>query len=178
MSPVATPVATAESLAGGPRALPEDRSKHLGPANLPELGKAYRWPKGFSPNPGGRPTRKHMAKAWDRLLPCTIEAYDGMPEYLRSFAGMTWAEMFVFAMALEVAKGNVAAYKEIVERREGKVAQPLTGAGGLPLVPTGTTTNIQNILILVARNKAILEAQAATVDEAQLPPLPIDEDAE
>jgi hypothetical protein len=91
------------------------------------------WRKGQSGNPGGRP--KKITTAHDALAGRTL------PEAIRNqlkalgFTGKTWAQAYAFGAGVQAIKGDIPALKEITDRVEGKVAQPITGADGTPLIP-------------------------------------------
>ncbi len=76
-----------------------------------------RWKPGQSGNPGGRPKKKPMTEALIRILNKLNDAE---------------GEDFTKALFMKAAQGDVAAFKEIADRVEGKVAQPIGGAGDLP----------------------------------------------
>ena len=94
-----------------------DRANHL---------KDYRFPKGFSGNPTGRPKRKPIEEQLLRLI-------DGKagPRDKRSHARKV-AE----AILKQAGRGNVKAFVAVAERTDGKVPQPvaLTSADGGKLV--------------------------------------------
>lgn len=72
----------------------------------------FRWQKGQSGNPGGRPKRKPISDAYTALL----DAID--PK-----TGLTGAQLVAQAMFLQAFKGNVQAVKEITDRVEGALRQ-------------------------------------------------------
>lgn len=92
---------------------------------MPENILPYRWPKGVSGNPGGRPKKKHFDEALEQLAEMN-------PEAVRAVA----THMFDAARGLvPFCNGAVLAAKFITERVDGKVAQTtvVTGPGGGPV---------------------------------------------
>jgi hypothetical protein len=86
----------------------------------------YRWKKGVSGNPRGRPKAQDnltslLKKEIEKICPADREK-------------RTWKELIVFAALQLAMKGNATALKEIWERRDGKVLQvekvQLGGPGG------------------------------------------------
>lgn len=78
---------------------------------LPEAAEPYKWKPGQSGNPGGRPKKKPVTELYERML--------ADPEFLAV------AEM---AAKKAIAKGSMAMVlqlKEMAERVEGKVTQPV-----------------------------------------------------
>jgi hypothetical protein len=64
-----------------------------------------------------------------------------LPEAIRlqlkplGFKGKTWGAAYAFGAGVQAIKGDIPALKEITDRVEGKVAQPIVGADGSPLIP-------------------------------------------
>ena len=79
------------------------------------------WKPGQSGNPGGRPKRKPITEAYERLI--------GNPEAAQEVAEA------LFDMIKSRGKNAVAAAKEVTDRLEGGVASSLavTGADGGPV---------------------------------------------
>jgi hypothetical protein len=108
---------------------PENRGANRG-GNLPE---AHRFKPGQSGNPGGRPKKQPVTKAYEAL------AEKKLPEKIRAllvrsgFDGETWAEAWAFGAGVKAAKGDTSALKEITDRLEGKAQQSLKISGGLDL---------------------------------------------
>lgn len=94
----------------------------------------HRWKPGESGNPKGRP-RKDVC-----LTSMVKELMDDVPELMvgNKKNEKTWRELIVQAWLVGSYKGNATFFKELLERIEGKVAQPLTGSEGEPLVPPVT----------------------------------------
>ena len=81
----------------------------------------YRWKKGVSGNPRGRPKRK------DRLT-------DLLREELKKICPTdpekrSWGELLVRGLVHLALKGNLQAFKEILDRHDGKGAQSDNGRG-------------------------------------------------
>ncbi len=85
-------------------------------------GNPYRFKPGRSGNPGGRPKTKLLTQAYRELL-----------EQVDPKTGKTVAQLIaenIIEKALRGAlKGDLAAVKEITDRTEGKVVQPLSHSG-------------------------------------------------
>jgi len=100
----------------------EDEFKQ-GPPNkgrpLPPI--EYRWKKGVSGNPRGRPKKK------DRLT-------DLLRDELKKICPTdpekrTWGELLVRGLVHLALKGNIPAFKEILDRHDGKEARTDSGTG-------------------------------------------------
>lgn len=72
-----------------------------------------RWKPGQSGNPSGRPKKKPITAALQRI-------FDKLSDHD--------AEVFAKAMFSKAGQGDVGAFKEICDRVEGKVAQPVGGS--------------------------------------------------
>ena len=83
-----------------------------------------RWGKGTSGNAGGRPKKGHSLA---ELLAVEMDKICQEDKEKR-----TWKQLFILANLRWALKGHSGAMKEIWERTDGKVPQPLTGdqAGG------------------------------------------------
>jgi Family of unknown function (DUF5681) len=91
----------------------------MGKSNNPhiaEAGKPYRWKKGMSGNPSGRPKSKTLSDAYRNKLE---EPVPNDPEK------RTWAELIAEAQVRDAVRGNVQAAKEIADRTEGKARQAI-----------------------------------------------------
>ena len=84
--------------------------------NIAEDGKAYRWKKGQSGNPSGRPKSKTLSDAYRNKLE---EPVPNDPE------GRTWAELIAEAQVRDAVRGNVQAAREIADRTEGRPRQAI-----------------------------------------------------
>lgn len=78
----------------------------------------FRWQKGQSGNPGGRPKRKPISEAYEKFL------------QFKDDAGLTAAERVAQAVIMQALKGNIQAVKEMTDRVEGSVRQSLDVALG------------------------------------------------
>lgn len=81
------------------------------------------WKPGQSGNPNGRPKMRPYKESLDRIL-AAIGQGDGAKALDQLNAAM-------FAKAMN---GDVAAYKEIADRYEGKVPTPIGGTDELPAI--------------------------------------------
>lgn len=84
--------------------------------NIAEAGKAYRWKKGTSGNPLGRPKSKSLSNAYRNKLE---ELVPNDPEK------RTWAELIAEAQVRDAVRGNVQAAREIADRTEGRARQAI-----------------------------------------------------
>jgi hypothetical protein len=83
---------------------------------MPEWLIEHQWKPGQSGNPGGRPKTKQVRDALQKLV---------------NELGLEPAVKAIYAKASE---GDVSAFKEIADRLDGKVAQPIAGDDELPAV--------------------------------------------
>ncbi|MFZ0640626.1 MAG: DUF5681 domain-containing protein, partial [Candidatus Acidiferrales bacterium] len=91
----------------------------MGKSNNPNIaddGKPYRWKKGQSGNPSGRPKSKTLSDAYKNKLE---ESVPNDPE------GRTWAELIAEAQVRDAVRGNVQAAREIADRTEGRPRQAI-----------------------------------------------------
>lgn len=109
------------------------------------------WPKGVSPNPGGRPKMKPITDALRSILD---HPYTG-PGCLKKFKGYTNAQA-IAAKQIEIAiqKGDTRAVVEITDRVEGKVPQQVTGRGGGAVEVSFTTPEENEAAITAILNEA------------------------
>jgi hypothetical protein len=84
--------------------------------NIAAEGKPYRWKKGRSGNPAGRPKSKTLSDAYRHKLE---EPVPNDPE------GRTWAELIAEAQVRDAVRGNVQAAREIADRTEGRAKQAI-----------------------------------------------------
>lgn len=80
----------------------------------PPPPEEYRWKKGQSGNPGGRPKRKPLT---DLMLEALSET---------DAKGQTLMRSIIERWALEVMGGSASHLKELLERVEGKVSDGVT----------------------------------------------------
>jgi hypothetical protein len=91
----------------------------MGKTNNPNIardGKRYRWKKGQSGNPSGRPKSKTLSDAYRTKLE---EPVPNDPEK------RTWAELIAEAQVRDAVRGNVQAAREIADRTEGRARQAI-----------------------------------------------------
>ena len=84
--------------------------------NIAADGKPYRWKKGQSGNPSGRPKSKTLSDAYKNKLE---EPVPNDPD------GRTWAELIAEAQVRDAVRGNVQAAREIADRTEGRARQAI-----------------------------------------------------
>lgn len=84
--------------------------------NIAQDGKPYRWKKGQSGNPSGRPKSKTLSDAYRSKLE---EPVPNDPEE------RTWAELIAEAQVRDAVRGNVQAAREIADRTEGRARQAI-----------------------------------------------------
>ena len=93
-------------------------------------GKGRPFAKGNRANPNGRPRKE---------LSITQALRDYMHEIPQITVGgskntdKTWAQLVALGMLLKSVKGDASMAREIIDRLEGKVAQPIAGANGEPI---------------------------------------------
>ena len=104
------------------------------PRTKPIPPEAYRFRPGQSGNPGGRPKKKPITIAAEKLLSEKIPPDHPLARQVPQLRGKTWAEAIVYGQALSAVKGGTPAAKELADRVEGRVAQPITGGEGEPLL--------------------------------------------
>lgn len=102
----------------------------------PEMEK-MKWKKGQSPNPAGRPKGTGLKD----LLLAEIKKINHDDKLKR-----TWGELVVSATIRLAIAGNSAALKEVWERIEGRVAQPITGNNGGPIEFNDLTKDAKSAL--------------------------------
>jgi hypothetical protein len=96
--------------------MPENKQKTGFRGPSPDVGKPYRWKKGQSGNPTGRPKSKTLSDAYRNKLE---EPVPNDPER------RTWAELIAEAQVRDAVRGNVQAAREIADRTEGKARQAI-----------------------------------------------------
>jgi hypothetical protein len=82
----------------------------------PDVGKPYRWKKGESGNPSGRPKSKTLSEAYKNMLEELVP---------NDAEGRTWAELIAEGQIRDAVRGNVQAAKEIADRTEGRARQAI-----------------------------------------------------
>jgi hypothetical protein len=91
----------------------------MGKGNNPNIaadGKPFRWKKGQSGNPSGRPKSKTLSDAYQCKLEELVPNDPG---------GRTWAEIIAEAQIRDAVRGNVQAAREIADRTEGRARQAI-----------------------------------------------------
>ena len=94
-------------------------------------GKGNPWKPGQSGNPKGRPKK-------EASLTSLLKKYlDDVPDVLvdKKKNTKTWRELIVQAWLVGAYKGNSTLFVQLLERLEGKVALPITGAEGTDFIP-------------------------------------------
>ena len=95
------------------------------------------WKKGKSGNPNGRPRK-------EACITTVLQSRMGVVPQIDIGGKVntkTWAELIADSLLVNAYKGNAAAMHELMDRIEGKVAQPVTGADGEPI---SFTLNLDN----------------------------------
>ena len=106
----------------------------------------WKWPKGFCPNPGGRPKR-------DRAAEIAREVFESNPEAVYK------------ALGRALLKGNAYAFTQLAERAYGKLVQKqeLTGKDGGPLeVQESNDTDLSKRIADLERDLGL----AGAIDQA------------
>ena len=70
---------------------------------IAEAGKATRFKPGTSPNPGGRPKKKHITEAYEKSL--LLKAPEGIVKKLGLPEGSRWADVMAAGMVRSAVKG-------------------------------------------------------------------------
>jgi hypothetical protein len=142
----------------------ENTEKNTGPAAAcPENLKPYRWKKGQpSPNPGGRPKKAPISDAYTHHVGMPLP--DDIRSKLRLPKGATWADAMALGQLRSAVKGNTVAAKEIADRIEGRVTQPISGEDGGPVQVTWTLEVIgqetkNEAKQTVSQNPAVVEPE-------------------
>jgi hypothetical protein len=102
------------------------RGKHPNSRKNLELGRGARWRKGQSGNPSGYSLTSIVKGLLNDIPNVIID---------KKRNTKTWRELIAQAWLVGAYKGNPTYFKELLERLEGKVEQPLTGKGGESLMP-------------------------------------------
>ena len=97
----------------------DDNPGHFKPGH--EIGISGRWKPGQSGNPKGRPLSKPFKQSFDRILEALSPGNPGLA-----------LDKLNAAMYAKAVNGDVAAYKELADRYEGKVPNPIGGTDELP----------------------------------------------
>ena len=111
-----------------------DSIKNADKKRMPR-GKPFK--KGEVHNPNGRPRK-------EACITTVLQSRMGevpLVEINGKVNTKTWAELIADSLLMNAYKGNAAAMHELMDRIEGKVAQPVTGADGGPI---SFTLNLDN----------------------------------
>jgi len=93
----------------------------------PENIEAHKWQPGQSGNPAGmKPGTQHSSTRLRRLLDAVQKAKNPVTKQEEDFTTLELMDAALIARAL---KGDVIAYREILDRVEGKTAQPIEHSG-------------------------------------------------
>ncbi len=115
-----------------------------------------RWKPGQSGNPAGKPKgTQHSSTRMRRLLDAVQKAKNPVTKQEEDFTTLELMDAALIARAL---KGDVIAYREILDRVEGKTAQPIehTGKDGGPIEVEAPVWVIK---------KAAIETDGGTTEE-------------
>lgn len=120
------------------------------------------WQPGQSGNPNGRPRRKPITEELEKLL----EEIDPTDKKHRR----TFKKRIVEALAFQIIKkGNVAAFTEIADRIEGKVAQRQehTGVDGGPVVfeSLGSRQEVEQKIAIILMQAGERKSEAVTTSQ-------------
>lgn len=96
--------------------MPDNKQKTGFRGPSPDVGKPYRWNKGQSGNPSGRPKMAPLANACRELLAASVP---DDPE------GRTYAEAIAKTLAEKALAGDIRAAQELADRAEGKARQSI-----------------------------------------------------
>ena len=100
----------------------DDHAGHFKPGN--EIGISGRWKPGQSGNPKGRPLSRPFKDALERQLAALAQTKGIDPSHGH--------DILAAAMIAKAMNGDVAAFKEVADRTDGKVANPIGGTDELP----------------------------------------------
>ncbi len=118
--------------------------------------KGKGWQRGKSGNPNGYSLTGLVRDSLDKVPTVKIDGKANTK---------TWMELIVQAWLVGAYKGNATYFKELMERVEGKVAQPLTGAEGEPLIPPIVEYHFPDGTVMKPpRNGKVLEEAEAIVE--------------
>lgn len=106
--------------------------------------------KGFLPgrsgNPSGRPKKKPLTDALAKLAERKVPK--DATGILAPLRGQRWADVMAAGLATSAADGDASAFREAADRLEGKVATPITGGDGEPLIPARDSLTEEALRIL------------------------------
>ena len=95
-------------------------------------GKPHRWVKGQSGNKNGRPCKDlSIISIVKTMLECPAD--ERWLDIHDKDKGLTWRQAIAKALLIGAVKGQPILMKELLDRLEGKVVQPVGGEGGQPI---------------------------------------------
>jgi len=152
--------------------VPENRAKRGG--NPPE---AYRFKKGQSGNPGGRPKRRIITDEYEKVgdQPCPekirVRLNDQVGEVVLK-KGATWAQALSVRQFLEaIVKGQTISAREIREAIEGKakIRMELSGVDGGPVETVYSELTDEQLEERRRKMMAVIKTPAieATIEESE-----------
>lgn len=98
----------------------------LNPNSLANLKRGRKWKRGESGNPKGRPSKGTCITSLIReMLDEPVEGRFLLPADKNK--GLTWRQVVARAILTGASVGNPALVKELLERLEGRVTQPIEG---------------------------------------------------
>ncbi len=122
--------------------MPEDDKQ------VENTGKPYRWVKGQSGNKNGRP-RKDLSII--SIVKSVIDqpADERWLDICDKGKGLSWRQAIAKALLVGAVKGHPVLMKELLDRLEGKVVQPIGGENGQPIkAEVNITVSSENSKIL------------------------------
>jgi hypothetical protein len=98
------------------------KSRRGNPAKI----KPFRWPKGVSGNPGGRPRKKPITELYAAFADLQIdELPNRIRKKLKDREGLSLAANGVLGLYLAMGEGSHSAAKELREGIEGKLTEKI-----------------------------------------------------
>jgi hypothetical protein len=98
----------------------------------PDKTKPFRWPRGTTGNPGGRPKKKPITELYTAFADLKVEELPPrIRKRLKDREGLSLAANGVLGMYLSMGDGSHSAGKEIGDRLEGRVKQQVELSGDL-----------------------------------------------
>lgn len=117
----------------------------------PENIEAHKWQPGQSGNPAGmKPGTQHSSTRLRRLLDAVQKAKNPVTKEMEEF---TTLELMDAALIARAMKGDVAAYRELLDRLEGKVPQKTELSGGLDVGGAAVVTDKDAEKLLAVLNQ-------------------------
>lgn len=117
-----------------------------------------RWKPGQSGNPAGKPKgTEHSSTRLKRLLEAVGKMKNPLTKREEEFTGLEMMDAAIIARAM---KGDVAAYREILDRLEGKVPAKTEVIGNMNLTGTAAAVGEQEAKALLSLLNRIAPAPA------------------